>query len=288
MDIRDDRGRRLKLFWNFVILVTALFVLAKQEPVVEKTSPFDAFLIDILTPLQSSVSGSYLEVRNFFQHYTLSVNASKENVKLQSKIEDYQKRLFHVSEIEKENERLKSLLDFVQEREEQQVFAQVVAYDASSEHKVIRINKGESSGITLHSPVVTSLGLVGYVSRVTAHYADVLTLFDSNNRVDGIISRMRTHGIVEGDSGGRCIMKYVPRTRPLVLGDIVITSGLGRIYPKGIKIGVVSEIERDFYGSSQTIYVTPSVKFSEIEELIVLISPTEENKKEQVDEEVKK
>lgn len=272
----DDQTRRLKIFWNFVILVISLFVVATQGPIRPKTSPFDGFMIDILAPLQASVSGGYTQIRNFFQNYALSVNASKENRELHQEIEDYQKRLFRVSEIEKENERLKGLLGFVQEREEKKVFAQVVAYDASIDHKVIRINKGKNGGVTLYSPVVTALGLVGYVFRVSDNYADVLTLLDSNNRVDGIISRMRTHGIVEGDADGKCIVKYIPRTKPLILGDVVVTSGLGRIYPKGIKIGKVSEIERDFYGSIQNVFLTPSVKFSEIEELIVLIRPQKE------------
>lgn len=276
MKIVDDHTRRLKIFWNFIILVVSLFVVATQGPMRPKTAPFDVFMIDILAPLQSSVSGGYSKVRDFFQNYALSVNASKENKQLHLEIEDYQKRLFKISEIEKENERLKGLLGFVQEREEKKVFAQVVAYDASIDHKVIRINKGKDSGVTLYSPVVTALGLVGYVFRVSSNYADVLTLLDSNNRVDGIISRMRTHGIVEGDAEGKCIVKYIPRTKPLILGDIVVTSGLGRIYPKGIKVGKVSEIERDFYGSIQTVYLTPSVKFSEIEELIVLIRPQKE------------
>jgi rod shape-determining protein MreC len=273
--IVDDHARRLKIVWNFIILVISLFVVATQGPLKPKSSPFDALLIDVLAPLQASLSGGYVKIRNFFENYALSVNASKENRGLHQKIEDYQKRLFHVAEIEKENERLKSLLGFVQEREEKKVFAQVVAYDASIDHKVIRINKGSSSGITLYSPVVTALGLVGYVFRVTENYADVLTLLDSNNRVDGIISRIRTHGIIEGDAEGRCIVKYIPRTKPLILDDVVLTSGLGRIYPKGIKIGTVSEIERDFYGSIQTVFITPSVKFSEIEELIVLIRSAE-------------
>lgn len=272
MNITDDRERRLKIFWNIVIVIVSLFVIARGDFEKRKTSPFDAFLIDILAPIQSGVSGGYAQIRDFFQNYALSINASKENVQLKKEIAQYQERIFKLSEIDKENERLRSLLGFVRQRQEQRVFAQVVAYDASTEHKVIRINKGKSSGIRLHSPVVTSQGLVGYVYRVSSDYSDVLTILDGNNRVDGIISRMRTHVIVEGDTAGRCLVKYVPRTKPVILGDTIVTSGLGRIYPKGIRIGKVQQIERDFYGSSQTIHLSPSVDFSKIEEVIVLLN----------------
>lgn len=277
MNITDDRERRLKIFWNIIIVIISLFVIARGDFHKQKTSPFDAFLINILAPLQSGVSGGYAQIRDFIQNYALSINASKQNVTLRKEIAQYQERIFKLSEIENENQRLRSLLGFVRQRQEKRIFAQVVAYDASTEHKVIRINKGESNGIKLHSPVVTSQGLVGYVYRLSANYSDVLTVLDGNNRVDGIISRMRTHVIVEGDTAGRCLVKYVPRTKPVILGDTVVTSGLGQIYPKGIRIGKVQQIERDFYGSSQTVHLKPSVDFSKIEEVIVLLNEPIDN-----------
>lgn len=103
------------------------------------------------------------------------------------------------------------------------------------------------------------------------HFSDVLTILDSRNRVDAIIDRIRTHGIIEGFSQGKCLMKYVNRIDPVVLNDIVLTSGLGNIYPKGLKIGRITRIERASYGISQIIKVTPSVDFSNIEEVVVLI-----------------
>ncbi len=280
MELMNDRGRRLKFVLNLLVLVTALFVIAKDDFIRRKTSPFDAFLIDILAPVQAGVTGGYDRIRNFFKHYALSVNASKKNVELEKQVAFYKERLFKLSEIEQENARLRALLGFVQQRNEKRIFAQVIAYDASTEHKVIRINKGTADGIFQYAPVVTSSGLVGYIYRISDHYADVLTILDSNNRVDGIISRIRTHVIVEGDADGRCLVKYVPRTYPVILGDVIVTSGLGRIYPKGIKIGKVQEIERDFYGSSQTIYLVPSVQFNEIEEVIVLVPDREKSAEE--------
>jgi rod shape-determining protein MreC len=140
--------------------------------------------------------------------------------------------------------------------------------------------------------VVTSAeGLVGYVYRLSDHYADVLTILDANNRVDSVVERLRSHGILEGYSSGKCIMKYVNRTEPIILNDMVLTAGLGNVYPKGMKIGYISRIERESYGSTQHVEVTPLVNFSKLEEVIVLVQEEEEHKQAEwnkLDEELNK
>ena len=149
--------------------------------------------------------------------------------------------------------------------------AQVVSWDASNDFKVLRINKGENDGLKVLSPVITMTGLVGYVYRLTSNYSDILTILDQNNRVDAIIARSRTHGIIEGHSAMTCKMKYVARTEQLLEGDVIITAGLGEIYPKGIKIGTVSQIDKENIGITQRIEVKPSVDFQRLEEVVVLI-----------------
>ena len=131
---------------------------------------------------------------------------------------------------------------------------------------------------------MTSDGVVGYIYQTSKHYSDIITILDQNNRVDAIVSRTRSHGIVEGYNDTNCIMKYVTRTEPVVLNDEVITAGLGDIYPKGLKVGTVSKIERESYGITQFVEITPSVNFGKLEEVIVLISglPKIENKDQQV------
>ncbi|MEK6625079.1 MAG: rod shape-determining protein MreC, partial [Bdellovibrionota bacterium] len=185
-------------------------------------------------------------------------------------------KLFAMTELELENKRLKALLAFGEEMQIGRVLAQIVAWDANSDFKVMRVNKGINDGVKLQATVVTAGGLVGYVYRLSQHYADILTILDSNNRVDGILQRTRSHGIVEGVSKDKCMMKYVARTEPVILNDIILTSGLGNIFPKGIKVGVVSRIERESYGITQAIEVNPAVNFSQLEEVIILVGP--ENK----------
>lgn len=210
---------------------------------------------------------------SFFDDYVANLNASQKNRDLTKEIANLQSELFRFTEVAKENARLKELLQFGQEIKRKRVLAQIVAWDASSNFKSLRINKGASDGILLQSTVVTSEGLVGYVYRLTEHFADIVTILDANTRIDGIVERTRSHGIIEGMSKQRCSMKYVTRTEPVELNDLVLTSGLGNVFPKGIRVGYVAQIERESYGISQNIEIVPSVNFSRLEEVIVLVSP---------------
>ena len=90
---------------------------------------------------------------------------------------------------------------------------------------------------------------------------------------------MRAHGIVEGYNSEKSIMKYVSRAEPIILGDVVITSGLGNIYPKGIRVGKVSRIERESYGITQNVEITPAVDFGRLEEVVILVAEGDEQKK---------
>lgn len=273
-------GQKLKIIINLIVVVAALISMARREIKLEEASFFDAFLINTFAPIQKMVTSSHNFASNLFLDYLANIKASRENRKLKYQISQLEKRIFNFREISKENERLKDLLQFGSNIPYRKVLAQIVAWDSSSDFKVIRVNKGTKDGIKLQSTVVTAEGLVGYVYRLTEHFADILTIMDSNNRIDALIHRIRAHGIVEGLGQGKCQMKYVTRTEPIILNDIVITSGLGNVYPKGIKVGHVSKIEKESYGIVQFLEVTPAVDFSKIEEVVVLVSENNALQKE--------
>ncbi len=272
MRVLEDENYRWKVIINVVVLGISLFFVAKERPQFDDLSAFERFMIDSLAPVQTGITSMKQGAGSFFDDYVANINASQKNRDLEKEIADLKSELFRFGEVAKENIRLKELLQFGQDIKRKRVLAQIVAWDASSDFKSLRINKGTVDGIRLQSTVVTSEGLVGYVYRLTDHFADILTILDSNNRVDGIIERTRSHGIIEGMSKQRCSMKYVTRTEPVQLNDLVLTSGLGNVFPKGIKVGHVAKIERESYGISQSIEIVPAVDFSRLEEVIVLVS----------------
>jgi rod shape-determining protein MreC len=233
-------------------------------------------VIEVVSPLQEGLASSKQSVSSLFENYLMIVNTSKENTVLKKQISRLESDLTTMEEIRKENLRLKRLLNFSDEMVQQKVLAQVVGWDSANEFKVIRLNKGTKHGITVMSPVITDHGLVGYVYRTTENYSDVLTILDQNNRVDVMVERTRTHGIVEGVFNFKCALKYVMRNEPVEVGDKLMTAGVGGIYPKGIKVGMITDIAKENFGMTLSIEVVPSVDFDKLEEVLVLI-PSEDS-----------
>ena len=276
----DIEGRRLKLIINIVVIIVSFWSVSTKDMKVYQSSAFDSMMIDsIAAPLQRTITFIHGNFSSFFEHYLTNVNASKENTSLKLQIDELNNLLFGAKELERENIRLKNLLQFGEQISRKQILARIVAWDASTDYKVIRVNKGAKDGVRLQSTVVTAKGLVGYVYRLTDHFSDILTILDSNNRIDAIVGRTRSHGIVEGHIKGRCYMKYVNRTDPISLGDTVLTSGLGNVYPKGIRIGVIGRIERESFGITQDVEIIPAVDLGKLEEVVILASTEDQLEK---------
>lgn len=271
LNLLKDRFK-LKVFLNLLTLFLSLYGISHQSWEIRESSLFDKWLIELIGPVQRLSFIAKESTTGFFNNYVWLINASKQNKELTKKIKEMENKIFELKEIGQENIRLKSLLQFGEEIPRQKILAQVVAWDAGVNYKVLRINKGSNHGIKLKSAVITADGLVGQVLRISNNFSDVLTILDHNIRVDGIVERTRTHGIIEGYSNFKCVMKYVTRTEPVVLDDLIISSGLGNIYPKGIRIGRITKIERETYGITQFIELTPIVDFSKLEEVVVLIT----------------
>ncbi len=276
MNALEISGRRLKVALHVVVLSAALFSAAVRDRRVHDSSPFERIMIDSVASIQQGISGVSGVVFNLIEDYLANINASSRNRFLTNKVQELEQELFYLNELKRENHRLKKLLKFGDDLGHQKVLARVVAWDANSEFKTLRINKGLDDGVHLQAPVVTAEGLVGYVFRLTDNFADVLTILDGNNRVDGMVQRTRTHGIIEGFQRGRCIMKYVARTAPVILRDMVLTAGMGNIYPKGILVGHISRIEQENFGILQRIEITPAVNFNRLEEVAVLVSTSDQ------------
>jgi rod shape-determining protein MreC len=281
MKIALEEGSRLKTVINILVLSLALYGVSKRDVDVKETTVFENLMMDTLAPLQRGVTFVHRRVTKFFDDYIMNVNASQENIALKNQVAELKQEIFDLSEVMRENERLKKLLLFGKELKRERILAQVVGWDASSDFRVLRINKGADDGIKLQSTVVTAEGVVGYIYRLTDHFADILTILDPNNRVDVLVSSTRSNGILEGYSNWKCIMKYVTRTDPVQLNDLVITSGLGNIYPKGLKVGTVSRVERESYGITQNIEITPTVDFSKLEEVVVLVAKDDSLKRKE-------
>ena len=269
-----NESSKTKIVNNIIVAIMAVYGISQKRFDLNDPTLFHQIVTEVLSPVQEGLANSKKSLSSLWENYLLIVNTSKENNVLKKQISRLESDLTTMEEVRKENLRLKRLMNYSDEMSHQRVMAQVVGWDSANEFKVIRLNKGKNHGIKTMAPVITDHGLVGYVYRVTDNYADVLTILDQNNRVDVMVERTRTHGIVEGVFNFKCALKYIMRNEPVEVGDKLITAGVGGIYPKGVKVGMITDITKENFGMTLSIEVVPSVDFDKLEEVLILI-PTE-------------
>jgi rod shape-determining protein MreC len=172
-------------------------------------------------------------------------------------------------ELRQENARLKRLLGFVEETNLPTLAARVIGEDASGWFRTIEIDRGAADGLRDGLPVVNAAGLVGRVVRTSPHSARVLLITDASSAVAVLVQDQRIRGICRGQ-GGTLILDFALLQDTIQVGDGVITSGLGGVFPKGLVVGYVQAVQREQFGLFQTIEIEPAVDFAHLEEVLVL------------------
>jgi rod shape-determining protein MreC len=179
-------------------------------------------------------------------------------------------RLVSMNELSVENARLNNLFSLKQQLSYKVIAARVIGRDPSNWSSTVLINKGSSSGIKKGAASVSFLGLAGRVMEVGSSASKVMLINDPNVSVSARIERSRQEGLICGSLGGALLLKLLPKDCDIVVGDTIITSGLTSVYPKGLLIGTVSAIARDFSGLSMYAVIKPAVDLSSLEELLII------------------
>jgi rod shape-determining protein MreC len=196
----------------------------------------------------------------------------KENRSLRSQNEFLKSEIVRLREVAAENERLRSVLNFRNKYSSKIIIAAVIGRDILNWKDVIIINKGLKDGIRPNMPVMTNGMLVGKVTEAGNSASRVNLITDPASRASAIIQRNRAEGIIEGLSGGMCKMKYISISADVKVGDVIVTSGWGGIYPKGLVVGSVNSAGRDQTGLLQYAIVKPYADFSRLEEVACIES----------------
>lgn len=180
-------------------------------------------------------------------------------------------RVAELEEARLENARLTELVKLTQTDELESVGAHVIGRRTSAWEGVITIDRGSADGVQVGMPVLGPLGLLGQTFEVASSSAKVLLISDPRSRVAAMIQSSRLEGIVAGSIDGKVTLDFVSADTTVTAGDVVITSGLGGRYPKGIVVGEVLSAERTPSALQQTIRITPSSDPSVLEEVLVLV-----------------
>jgi len=190
---------------------------------------------------------------------------------LEAQNDELRARLAALEEARQENERLRELVDFAEERNLATLGARVIGRPQSTWEGVITIDRGTEDGVEPGMPVIAAQGLVGQVATVSPRASTVRLITDQQSGVAAMVQSSRVLGVVRGSVSGALSLDFVDRTEAPIEGDVVITSGLGGVYPKGIVIGDVTSVEDRRGELYPRIAVESRVPISRIEEVLVLV-----------------
>jgi rod shape-determining protein MreC len=254
-----------------ILFLVALSLLARYPEKTDGGGLFDAAFISILSPPLKLSTSAINNVYHLWQAYFNLVGVRGENILLQKSVAELQRENQLLQEAALENKRLRELLGFKKKLPYRFVPAEIIGRDPSSWFRTLLIDKGTDNGIRRGAAVMTARGIVGKVLEAQKATAKVLLIIDSNSALDILVQRSRAKGIIEGRTEDLCELRFVSKNEDIQNGDVIITSGLDEIIPKGIVVGAVVNVVRNSPGFFQLVEVKPAVDFSRLEEVLVVV-----------------
>ncbi len=217
-------------------------------------------------------------VKGHFQSARHLQRELQEKERLQRKVAQLTRKLVLYQTAARENARLKALLEVKERLEYKTIGAYVIGGNPSPWSNVIIINVGSKDGVTRDSPVLDEAGVVGKVTEVYGEWSKVLLLTDPSFAVHVVDARSGVIGVVKGNGKKWCTLEYVVEDRDVKPGDLLVTSGMAKLYPKGYPVGTVVDIEREPGELFMKARVKPRARFSRMGYLLVVLPQTQKEK----------
>jgi rod shape-determining protein MreC len=226
---------------------------------------------DMTSPFQSASEGTLDGGRNFFSIFPDFFRTRAENVALRKHVGELEQQVVTLEEKLRQERRLNDLIEYSGQFNEPTIIARVIATNPTGWFSTIVVDKGAADGVRKHLPVISAMGLVGHVIEVSRYSSKILLLTDPNSKVGVIVQDGRAQGVVQGDNENGFVLKYVERSEDIRSGDILITSGNSRIYPKGLLVGYIAEAKSSMGNLFQWARVIPRTNFRKLEEVAILV-----------------
>jgi len=281
---RDMRGFLYRYRVLILLLLLAmvgmhslsLHLAGKPSP-----GPVGKIILDIWAPIIKVTSYPLSKISKFFSSYLFLVNVKERNQVLERENSALKAELARVRESELEGIRCREMLGFSQLIPKQLAAARVISRSLFSEFRTVDVDKGTYHGVQEGMVAMAPSGLVGYISSSSTLTSKVRLITDVKSAVDAVIQRTRANAIVKGYNSNLCVLKYLDNPLDVIQGDMVVSSGMGGVFPKGILVGTVSEVKKSPEGVLVEIFLKPSVDMEKLEELWIVpkMYETEGNKK---------
>jgi rod shape-determining protein MreC len=229
-------------------------------------------------------------VRSTVSLYLDLIDIKKNNRELKQNLANLNAQLSELQELKAENQRLNHALGFKTQSKLNLATARVISHDLlEGNYSTIQVDRGTEHGVKTGQAVITPEGVVGSVLDAQPHFSKILVLNDRYAVIDARIQRTRARGLVEGKSEDTCQLqlKYLERGDDVQIGDVVVTTGLDEIFPRGFPIGKVTFVEKKPYGITQYVELEPIIDPFRLEEVFIVLDSIIEPQPEETAKETK-
>lgn len=279
--MRDFVTRHREGLLLILLVGFSLLIVSKQARDSTGMTYFRRNVLAVTSPFQSGFTAVVGGISGLWDNYLDLYGVRDENRELRDEVNLLRTE---VQKLREELFRAGRLDEFAAYRFEtgfEGTVARVIGESPDPWTRTIVANRGGSDGIGRGSPVVTPDGLVGRVVEISNHSSVVRLIVDRSSRVPVVVMRSRARAILEGENSGTCQLKYLDRTQDVLEGDVIITSGLAGIYPRGVEIGSVTQVIRKSHGLYQYAKVLPQAPLGRLEDVLILRSQSRHGEKAQ-------
>ena len=262
----------------FTVLVVVALVLTIVPSVLYAMGVGDYahnLVNQMLVPLQKGFTFITDSLDGYVSYFTEFDRIVDENNQLRKRINELEDQIYSAKEIEGMNEWLFDYLELKREHTDFSFEAANITSDGGTNYlRVFTLDRGKNHGVEVDMPVVTPEGIVGYVVEAGNDWSKAVTILDASSNMGAYVERTGELCVVEGDyklaEEGICRLNYLSEESDIQVGDRILSSGYGSVYPRGLIIGHVSKIEKNEFSRTTVAYITPAADRTDLSKLMVI------------------
>jgi rod shape-determining protein MreC len=232
---------------------------------------WQAVMLEVAVPIQDLVASPADAGRRLWEDYVVLLEVREENQRLKDRVVDLEEENLQYREALVASDHLQQIAAMRHRFEVPMLPSEVVGLDVMPWFRAVLVDRGFSHGVRAGNPVITAEGVVGLVTATSQNAAKTMLLLDRQSAIDGIVQRSRARGVARGRGADQLAFEFVVRGGDVRVGDVVITSGLGGVFPKGLRIGEIVGISDSVGQLLQTATLQPAVDFGRLEQVFVML-----------------
>lgn len=263
--------RRIAVF--LVLVLFTLVLLSSQSRSADRRNVgiIGQAILTILLPVQAGMVRIADGISGMWERFTEIGRLRVENARLRAQVEALNREVARLREQAAAAQRLERLLDLRAQVSYNGLAGRVIGRDPSRWFSTVVIDRGSRDGVTRNAPVVTPEGVVGRVIEVTPFASRVLLIVDARSAVGVLVQRSRDAAVVEGQGTDRLHLLYLSRAAQVEAEDLLVTSGLGGVFPRGLLVGRIMSVKREEGALLQEAEVEPAAQLGRLEEVLILL-----------------